>query len=299
MAEKDLVKKLGFNRVKVSEPMKLHTNMKVGGPADFYYEAGSEKELVEAVKAANEDSVPHTVIGLGGNVLVSDKGVRGLVIVNKASKIKFLPHGLVEVESGVENTNLIRESAKRGLTGMERLMKVPGTVGGAVYMNAGDTGKNEFFGELVESVKVVDKEGNVKSLSKKDANFGYRSSRFQTSDEVILSAKILLKQTTQQEIEAKVKDILVRKSHHPSGATVGSTFKNPENYHSGELIEKAGLKGKKVGDAKISEKHANFIINEGTATATDVKSLIDLMKKEVKEKFNVNLEEEVRYVGEW
>ncbi len=299
MAEKDLVKKLGFNRVKVSEPMKLHTNMKVGGPADFYYEARSEKELIEAVKVAVEDEVPYTIIGLGGNVLVSDKGVRGLVIVNKADQIKFLPHGFVEVEAGVENTNLIRGSAKRGLIGMERLMKVPGTVGGAVYMNAGDTGRNEFFGDLVESVKVINKKGEVKNLSKKDANFGYRTSRFQTSGEVILSVKILLKQASQQEIEEKVKDILVRKSHHPSGATVGSTFKNPENYHSGELIEKVGLKGKKIGNAKISEKHANFIINEGSATAADVKSLIDLMKKEVKEKFDTNLEEEVRYVGEW
>ncbi len=299
MEEKDLVKRFGFNRVKTDEPMKLHTNMKVGGPADFYYEVESEKELVEGVMAAIEAKTSYTVIGLGANILVSDKGIRGLVIGNRVGRIKFLPHGFVDIESGVDNTNLIREVAKRGLTGVERLMKVPGTVGGAIFMNAGDTGKNEFFGDLVESIKVIDKEGKVRTLHKEDANFGYRSSRFQTSGEVILSAKILLKQASQQEIESKVRDILVRKTHHPAGATVGSTFKNPENYHSGELIEKAGLKGKKIGEAKISEKHANFIINEGDATAADVKQLIDLMKKTVKEKFDVDLEEEVRYIGDW
>jgi len=152
---------------------------------------------------------------------------------------------------------------------------------------------------LVESIKIVDKDGKIKTLRKGDANFSYRYSRFQESEEVILSVKIHLQQSTQAEIEARVKDILVRKAHHPAGATVGSTFKNPENYHSGELIEKAGLKGTKIGGAKISEKHANFIINEGDATAKDVKQLIDLMKSTVKEKFNVDLEEEVRYIGDW
>lgn len=298
MEDSDLVIKLGVDRVNLDEPMNLHTNMKVGGPADFYYEAQNEEELKGAILAAVGSKIPFTVLGLGANVLVSEKGIRGLVIVNRANSIKFLPHGFVEVESGVENTRLIRESANRGLSGMERLMKVPGTIGGAIFMNAGDTGKKEFFGDLVESVKVFDKEGKVKNLTKSEADFSYRASRFQKSGEIILSAKIHLQHATQAEIEENVRDILVRKSHHPTGATVGSTFKNPENYHSGELIEKAGLKGKKIGGAKISERHANFIINEGEATANDVKELIDLMKKTVKDKFNVSLEEEVRYIGE-
>ncbi|MCH8821243.1 UDP-N-acetylmuramate dehydrogenase [Patescibacteria group bacterium] len=297
--EEELKDKLGAHRVKINEDMKLHTNMKVGGPADFYFEAENEKDLVEAVKKALDLKIHCTVIGNGANVLVSDEGIRGLVIVNKSEKINFLSDGLVEVESGVDNTSLIREAAKKGLSGMERLMKVPGTIGGAVYMNAGDTGKKEFFGDLVKSVKVIDKKGNIKTLLKDDCDFAYRSSRFQDSGEVILSVKIKLEQVDPKEIEKRTRDILVRKAHHPAGATVGSTFKNPENYHSGELIEKAGLKGKKIGGAKISEKHANFIINEGDATAADVKKLIDLMKKTVKEKFDVDLEEEVRYIGEW
>src|SRR3989344_3974854 len=295
----DLSKKLGSGRVKINELMSAHTQMKVGGPADFYYEAQSEKELEEAVRVAVASGIDYTVIGNGANVLVSDRGIRGLVIVNRADKIRFLPYGFVEVESGVDNNVLIREAAKRGLTGVERLMKVPGTVGGAIFMNAGDTGRKEFFGDLVESIRVISREGKIKTLRKDEAEFGYRSSRFQNSKEVILSAKIALKQASQEEIEAKVKDILIRKINHPAGATVGSTFKNPENYHSGELIEKAGLKGTKIGGAKISEKHGNFIINDGNATASDVKTLIDLMKKTVKEKFGVILEEEVRYLGEW
>ena len=297
--EEELKDKLGAHRVKINEDMKLHTNMKVGGPADYYFEAENEKDLVEAVKTALDLKIHCTVIGNGANVLVSDEGIRGLVIVNKSEKINFLSDGLVEVESGVDNTSLISETTKQGLSGMERLMKVPGTIGGAVYMNAGDTGKQEFFGDLVKSVKMIDKKGNIKILLKDDCDFAYRSSRFQNSGEVILSVKIKLEQVDPKEIEKRTQDILIRKVHHPAGATVGSTFKNPENYHSGELIEKADLKGKKIGGAKISEKHANFIINEGDATAADVKKLIDLMKKTVKEKFDVDLEEEVRYIGEW
>lgn len=297
--EKEVIRKFGLDRLRLDEPMSEHTNMKIGGPADFYIEANNEEELVGILKSARELKIPYTIIGKGANILVSDKGIRGIVVLNKVSSLKFLPHGFVEVGSGMDNTTLIREVGNRGLSGLERLMKVPGTVGGAVYMNAGDTGKKEFFGDLVESVRVIDKEGKIKTLRKNDADFAYRSSRFQTSGEVIISVKIHLKQVDPKEIEAKIKDILVRKAHHPAGATVGSTFKNPENYHSGELIEKAGLKGKKIGGAKISEKHANFIINEGDATAKDVKQLIDIMKSRVKEKFNVSLEEEIRYIGDW
>lgn len=294
-----LIKKLGFNRIKIDEPLSDHVQIKVGGPADFYYEAHNSIELAAVVKAASEEKISYTIIGNGANILVSDKGVTGLVIQNHSKNIKFLPHGFVEVDSGVDNADLILAAKNRNLSGMERLLKVPGTIGGAVYMNAGDTGKREFFGDLVISVGIIDKEGNIKKVKQKECKFGYRSSRFQSTGEVILKAKLQLQQSSREEIERKAKDILVRKMHHPSGATVGSTFKNPGNYHSGELIEKAGLKGKTIGGAKISEKHANFIINTGNATAADVKSLIDLMKKSVKDKFNVNLQEEVRYIGEW
>ena len=299
MSEEELVKKLGFNRVKINEPLANHVYIKVGGPADFYYEANDAKELAEAVRVAIGTGTPFVIIGSGSNVLVSDKGVRGLVIKNNSKTIKFLPHGFVEVDSGVSNSDLITAAKNRGLTGMERLIRVPGTVGGAVFMNAGDTAKSEFFGDLVVSVEAVDKDGRVKKLRQEECGFGYRSSRFQKSGEIILKAKLQLKQSSKEEIEAKAKDIIVRKMHQPPGPSVGSTFKNPPGHFAGKLIEEAGLKGKQIGGAKISEKHANFIINTGKATAADVKALIDLMKNKVREKFGVELEEEVRYVGEW
>src|SRR4030042_1469713 len=299
MSEKDLINKLGCNRVKISEPLKYHVYLKVGGPADMYYQAQDAKEVEEAVKVSIQKGMSYLVLGNGSNILVSDKGVRGLVIINRSKNIKFLPHGFVEADSGVNNAELIRQSKDRGLMGTERLLKVPGTVGGAVYMNAGDTGKKKFFEGLVVWVEVMDKDGKVKKIPKEECDFGYRSSRFQKSVEIILRVKLQLKQASKEEIEGAAKDILVRKMHQPSGPTVGSTFKNPKGDYAGRLVEECGLKGKRIGGAKISEKHANFIINEGTATAADVKALIDLMKKCVKEKFGIDLEEEVRYIGEW
>ncbi len=298
-AEEKLISRLGFNRVKVNEPMSLHTYMKVGGPADIFFEAKSVDDLVEAVRAALEAGVDYTVIGQGANVLVSDKGVRGLVILNRADKIKFLPHGFVEVDSGVALVELTRQASQRGLSGLERMIRVPASVGGAIFMNAGDTGRKEFFGELVVQITVLTREGHIKKLYPEQAGFDYRTSVFQTSGETILSAKLSLKAMSKSEIEEKVKNILERKMNHPAGATVGSTFRNPPDHHAGELIEKAGLKGTQVGGAKISEKHANFILNTGEAKATDVKALIDLMKKTVEEKFGIELQEEVRYLGEW
>lgn len=299
MSQEAVVKKLGFNRIKINEPMKLHTQMKVGGPADIYYEVRNAEEIRRAVKVAIEEKIPYLVLGNGANVLISDKGIRGLVIGNKSQGLKFLPHGFVEAESGVDNTELIKQSKNRNLIGTERLLKVPGTVGGAVYMNAGDTGKQNFFGDLVVSVEVIDIQGKIKKLKREECEFGYRSSRFQKSGEVVLKAKLQLKEAGREEIEQAVKDILVRKMHHPAGATVGSTFKNPDYDHAGKLIEQCGLKGIKIGGVKISEKHANFIINEENATASDIKKLIDLIKKSVKDKFNVDLQEEVRYLGDW
>lgn len=294
-----LVKKLGFSRVKLDEPMRFHTWIKVGGAVDYYYEAQCEKDLILAVRTAIEAEIPYTVIGMGANVLVSDKGIRGLVILNRSKVIKFLPHNFVEVESGVNIIDLSREASSRGLGGLERMTKVPATIGGAIYMNAGDTGSGEFFGDLIIYVKIIDKEKTVKKLYKEELSFSYRTSRFQKNQEVILSAKLELKKMSKAEIDEKVRDILVRKTHQPAGPSVGSTFRNPQGEHAGSLIDKCNLKGKMIGGAKISEQHANFIINTGNAKASDVKSLIDLMKSSVKQKFDIELVEEVRYLGEW
>lgn len=294
-----LAEKLGSDRLKQNEQLSAHVYMKVGGLADLYYEAKNSKELEEVIKLSIREEIPFTLLGNGSNVLVSDKGVRGLVVKNNAEEIKLLPFGFVEVDSGVELSKLISLARNNGLTGLERLIRVPGTVGGAIFMNAGDTFKKKFIGDLVVWVEVVDKEGNVKKLELAECEFGYRSSRFQKSGETILRVKLQLKQETKEKIEIAARDILVRKMKQPTGPSMGSTFKNPQGSSAGELIEKAGLKGKQIGGAKISEVHGNFIINTGNATAKDVKDLIDLIKKTVKDKFNIELEEEIRYVGEW
>ncbi|OGY27275.1 MAG: UDP-N-acetylenolpyruvoylglucosamine reductase [Candidatus Woykebacteria bacterium RIFCSPHIGHO2_01_FULL_39_12] len=294
-----IIEALGKEKVKENEPMKLHTNMKVGGPADLFIEVKTNEELKKAVLGAIKEKIPYTIIGNGANVLVSDQGVAGLVILNESSQIRFISDEIVEADSGVDLSALIKLTREKDLAGMEREVKVPGTVGGAVYMNAGDTGKKEFFGDLVESVEIIDKEGNAKTLSNEECEFAYRSSRFQKSGEVIVKAKLKLQKTDPKFIEEKTRNILERKINHPAGATVGSTFKNPDYDGAGRLIEACGLKNKKIGGAKISEKHANFIINEGNAKAVDVKALIDLMKKSVKEKFGIDLQEEVRYIGRW
>lgn len=295
----NIAEKLGRNNLKTSEPMSKHTNFKVGGPADFYFEALSVEDLEQAVKACIETGLSFFILGLGANILVGDKGIRGLVIKNNANKVRFLPHSFVEAESGVNTAQLLRKTTEQGLSGLERLMKVPGTVGGAVFMNAGDTGKKAFIGDLVKSIKIMDQNAQVKTISADEAEFNYRGSRFQKTNEVILSVILQLKKVSKEEIEENLRDILVRKKHHPSGLTVGSTFKNPPGNYAGKLIEEAGLKGHQVGQVKFSENHANFIINLGGATASEIKDLISLAKAKVREKFNIELEEEVRYIGDF
>jgi len=185
MKEK-LIQELGAGRIKMNEPLSAHVYMKVGGPADFYYEAQNAKELEMVVHLAIKEKIPCTLIGNGANVLVSDKGVRGLVVQNQSKNIKFLPYNFVEVDSGVDNADLILAAKNRSLTGMERLLKVPGTIGGAIYMNAGDTGRKDFFGDLVTWVEVINTKGDTKKLRKEDCDFSYRSSRFQARDATAL-----------------------------------------------------------------------------------------------------------------
>lgn len=294
-----LVARLGFYRVGINQTLAPYTYIRTGGNADMLFTAESTDDLVEAVVLARGLNVPVTILGNGSNILVSDKGIRGLVIINRSKNYKFLPHDYLEAESGVSMVELIGQTRVRRLTGFERMLKVPTTVGGAIYMNAGDTGSGEFFGELVRSVKVLTPTGQIHTVSGEDCNFGYRTSRFQTSGEIILSCVLQLKAVAKEDIESKVKDILVRKINQPAGPTVGSTFKNPPGGHAGELLDKAGLKGLQVGGAKVSEKHANFILNLGNATSSNVRDLINTMKSKVKATSGVLLEEEVRYLGDW
>lgn len=297
--DEKLVHKLGLNRVLFNEPLAKHTYMKVGGPAAMLFIAESITDLIEAVSVAHSLEVAVTIIGNGANILVADRGISGFTIINQAKNYKFLPHDYLETDSGVNVIELITQASRRKLTGFERMMKVPATVGGAIFMNAGDTNRQEFFGDLVRSVRILTPTGQIKTLQQEDCGFGYRSSRFQTSHEIILSAVLQLKAGAKEDIEEKVRDIIVRKINQPAGPSVGSTFRNPPGGFAGELLEKAGVKGVQVGGAKVSEKHANFILNLGNASAENIKDLITLMKRKVKETSGVELEEEVKYLGDW
>ena len=278
--------------------LKNYTTFKIGGKAKYFCEAKTKKDLANAISMAKKIRLPFFILGGGSNLLVSDKGYKGLVIKILNTKYQILNTKIV-TEVGVPLSKLISLSAERSLTGMEWTVGIPGTVGGAVYGNAGSFGKS--MKDIVKEVEVLDvKNLDFKIYNLKDCKFAYRESVFKKNKNlIILSTKLSLKKGKKKEIENKIKEYLkYKKQTQPLNfSSAGSIFKNPRGFFAGELIEKCGLKGKRVGGAKISEKHANFIVNFGGATSKDVKKLINLAKKSVKKKFKVVLEEEIQYLG--
>ena len=316
-------------RVVHGEWMSRHTTARAGGWADLFIEAISADDLRDIVLLARQQDVPHLILGGGSNILVSDAGIRGLVILNKARQIKFrrsprvretlAQSGLgqtstrnVKCQSGVILPTLARECIKRGLGGLEWAIGVPGTVGGAVVGNAGAHGSD--MAHSLASVTVLDAEGNVKDWPPQELGLGYRSSRLksrhsprvreisnrQISNPVVLEAEFELRQSTREECEARAAEFTdKRKRTQPPGASLGSMFKNPPGDYAGRLIEAAGLKGTRVGNAEISPVHANFFVNLGGANAKDIYSLICLAREQVRQKFGVTLDLEIELVGEW
>ena len=304
------------------EWMSRHTTARAGGLADLFIEAISADDLRDIVLLARQQHVPHLILGGGSNILVSDMGIRGLVILNKARNIQY-PRGAsnlraerpigksatqrVKAESGVILPTLVRECIERGLGGLEWAIGVPGTVGGAVVGNAGAHGSD--MAHSLASVTVLDAEGNVKDWSAQELQFGYRTSRLKSqssnlksaiSHPVVLEAEFELRQSTREECEARAAEFTdKRKCTQPPGASLGSMFKNPPGDYAGRLIEAAGLKGTRVGNAEISSVHANFFVNLGRASAMDIYSLICLAREQVRQKFGVTLDLEIELVGEW
>ena len=298
------------------EPMARHTAMHTGGPADLLIVCESIDEVVRAIKSARAAEVDWRVLGGGCNVLAADGGVRGLVIVNRAARIEF---GLAtekgdeaaRSEAGAQFTVLARETVGRGLAGLEWGAGLPGTVGGAVVGNAG-----AFDGDIagvLDSATVLGPDGEVVERPADWFGFDYRSSRIKRegkkqeargreqeegSGYVVLAATFGLRRGDQASLAARADEILEwRRTRHPYGATMGSTFKNPPDSHAGYLIEQAGLRGYRVGGAQISELHGNFFMNTGGATAADVLALIEHARAEVKQQFGVEMELEIELVG--
>ena len=284
--------------IKKNEPMKNHTTFKIGGMADEFCEAESIDEIIRLIDYAKDKKIPYFVIGNGSNVLVSDKGIRGLVIKISGAFSEFEVLGdIISAKSGALLSTLARAAQKNSLSGMEFASGIPGTLGGALYMNAGAYGGT--MAGIVKSVTYL-KDGKITKLED-GFNFGYRKSIFADICAVILEAELRLKAGDAAEIRAKMEEYKQsRTEKQPLNLpSAGSVFKRPQGHFAGRLIEDAGLKGYKIGGAEVSEKHAGFIVNTGDATAEDVLSLIKHIQKIVKAEFGVELETEVKLMGEF
>jgi len=243
---------------------------------------------------ANEEKIPYLVIGAGSNLLVSDEGFRGLVIKMTSDNLEVNGEQII-AESGLPISKLVKETADKGLSGLEFLAGIPGTVGGAVVGNAGAWG--ESLGDKISQVEVLKEKGKAAWIDKDNCQFSYRDSVFKHKTWIVLRVKITLKKGSSQKIKTKIEENLNKKSNQPHEPSAGCIFVNPRPDIAAKLIEECGLKGKTAGGAKISEKHSNFIVNTGEAKAKDVCQLINEVKKSVKEKFGVDLQEEVRFIG--
>lgn len=295
-----LIELLGENRVKTDEPMAKYTTFGIGGPADLYYEAKTEEELVRAIKKSDELEVPYYILGNGSNLLVGDKGIKGMVIKNKILKIKYkkVKGGeLIIAGAGVLLNDLMKFCVKNSFSGLEFLTGIPGSVGGAVRGNAGAWQKN--IGDQVKRVKILTEDGKVKWIAQEDCHFSYRKSWFKKTKEIILEVELKVEKKEKKEIEKMVGEYKEKRKNQPRELSAGSVFINPKPYSAGEMIEECGLKGIKNNLAEISLLHANFIVNLGGAKAKDVVELIALVKEKVKKRFGIELEEEIVRVGEF
>ena len=281
----------------MNESLKKHTTYGIGGPADLMIFPKSKQDLIKVIEIINENKIQLTILGSGSNVLVSDNGIRGAVISLKNSLKKIeVDDNILYAECGTMLGKIVKHAVKNNLIGLENLNGVPGTLGGALIMNAGAWG-----GEISENlvhVEIMNSKNEIQKIQKKDLNFSYRQSSF-NKDDILLSAKFNLKKADKDIIKENfIEAQSGRKKSQPlNKRSAGSLFKNPKNNSAGKLLDEAGLKGFSIGDAKISEKHANFFINDGDATSKDMLMLIKKAHKEVKDKFNVNLSLEVKLMG--
>ena len=285
--------------IAVEEPMSKHTTFRVGGNAEVFV-SPKISQVADILNFAKTYEVPVTIIGNGSNLLVGDKGIRGLVLsFGKAAEYIVVDGTHMTIGAGTILAKVAAEAAKSGLTGLEFAAGIPGTLGGAIVMNAG-----AYDGEMkdvVVSAKVLASSGEILELSKEALDFSYRHSCIPEQDYIVLEATVALKQGEEATIREKMADFKNRRVEkqpleYPSA---GSTFKRPEGYFAGKLIQDAGLRGYTVGGAQVSEKHCGFVINTGTATAADICELINNVKKIVYEKFQVELEPEVKMIGDF
>lgn len=280
-----------------NEPMRAHTTFKIGGEADIFIIPASPAALISAVKKCTGLEIPYFILGNGSNLLVSDGGIEGAVISLAGINGISAEGEKITCGAGAMLSSVCLKALSLSLTGLEFAYGIPGTAGGALYMNAGAYGGQ--MADVIESAECLTASGEIKTLKKEDMRLGYRSSVFKKGGLIIISLTLALKKGDKAEIKAEMDELLNRRKQkqpleYPSA---GSTFKRPEGYFAGALIEKNGLKGLSVGGAQVSEKHAGFVINRGGATAADVKALIGKIQKKVFENDGVMLEPEVIFKG--
>lgn len=287
-------------RIYTDEPMKKHTTFRVGGNADFFVVPKTIDEVKRVVMLCMEQDMPYYVLGNGSNLLVGDKGYRGVVIQIYKEMNNIIVEGhKMRVQAGALLSKIGSVALEAGLTGFEFAAGIPGTMGGAVVMNAGAYGGE--MKDVLEAVTVLTKEGEVLTLSKEELDMGYRTSVVAKREYIVLEAIIALELGDPDTIKAKMDELKVQRTtkqplEFPSA---GSTFKRPEGYFAGKLIQDAGLRGLQVGGAQVSEKHCGFVINKGDATAADIVELMNQVSERVKDKFGVELEPEVKRLGEF
>ncbi|MHC2994823.1 MAG: UDP-N-acetylmuramate dehydrogenase [Candidatus Atribacteria bacterium] len=285
--------------VKLNEPLMYHTSLKIGGPADIFCIPNDIEELMKIISISQEFNIPFWIIGNGTNLLVLDKGVRGIVIkLGKGfKKIDFFDK-IVKVGAGATLLCLGRIALNRGLRGLEFACNIPGTLGGAIINNASFNGN--CVADIVQSVTFLTKEKKIESVPPPGLNFKYRECNLKDKSVIILEVTLQLKEGNKEKIESIIKEyIKIREVKQPvDKLSAGSIFKNPPGYYAGELIEKVGAKGLSQGKAAVSNKHTNFIINNGNATARDVLYLIEEIEKRVREVFGIELDREIQILGE-
>ena len=291
---------LGRDHVLTDEPMKQHTTVKIGGPADFFLVPETGEEVGEIIKICRKTDTPYFILGNGSNLLVGDGGYRGTVIqVYRNMSAVTVEGTTITAQAGALLSAVAAAAKNASLTGFEFAGGIPGTVGGAAVMNAGAYG-GEMKDVLVE-VTVMDAEGKIFAIPAEKLELGYRTSVIKKAGYIVLEAKIRLKEGDQEAIRERMKELTIQRTtkqplEYPSA---GSTFKRPEGYFAGKLVMDSGLRGYQVGGARVSEKHCGFVINAGGATAKDVRTLMENVRDIVYEKYGVTLEPEVKFLGEF
>lgn len=297
-----LEKIISKEKIRQNEPMKEHTSLKIGGPAEIFIKINSIDELKGILELCRLNDIPLTIIGNGSNILVQDKGIKGIVLKTELKQIQLINVNEDKVEvivdDGVQLGFLAQKLLKEEIAGFEELSGIPGTIGGAVVMNAGAHGKE--IKDILTEVTAIDYNGNIHIFTNEQSEFSYRHSKFSDGKFIILQVKLLLEKGKKEEIKLKMDEYAqYRKEKQPiEFPSAGSTFKRGADFITAKLIDEAGLKGYSIGGAKISEKHAGFVINTGNATAQDVLDLVKYTSDKVYEKFGKKIELEIKVLGE-